>query len=87
MEDIYIPAERTLIEGGDFETVRRTRSAFQDAMSAQFKNAVEESTGRRVIAFMSQNHANPDLAIEFFVLGDRFEESPAPIDPREAAQV
>jgi hypothetical protein len=29
---------------------------------------VEEATGRKVIAYMSQIHQNPDLAVEIFVL-------------------
>jgi uncharacterized protein YbcI len=29
---------------------------------------VEEQLGRKVIAFMSQNHIDPDLAVEVFVL-------------------
>ncbi len=73
MEDIYIAAERTLIESGRFAAVRETRSAFQDAMALQFTAAVEEATGRRVRAFLSQNHANPDIAIECFFLGEKFD--------------
>jgi uncharacterized protein YbcI len=30
--------------------------------------AVEEAMGRKVIAFMSQNHIDPDLAVEIFIL-------------------
>lgn len=30
--------------------------------------AVEELLGRRVIAFLSDNHIDPDVAIESFVL-------------------
>ena len=37
-------------------------------MSANFRSAVEEATGRRVIAFMSQVHFDPDMAAEVFVL-------------------
>ncbi len=74
MEDIYISAERTLIDAGRDDAVRETRSAFQDAMRPQFTAAVEEMTGRRVVAFMSQNHVNPDLAVEFFQLGDAIED-------------
>jgi uncharacterized protein YbcI len=29
---------------------------------------VEELTGRTVVGFMSDNHANPDLGVEVFVL-------------------
>jgi hypothetical protein len=74
LEDIYIAAERTLIDRGRFAAVLETRSAFQDAMAPQFKAAVEQETGRRVIAFTSQSHANPDLAVEFFLLGGAVDE-------------
>ncbi len=84
MEDIYISAERTLIDSGRFEAVQQTRSAFQDAIAPQFKAAVEELTGRSVIAFMSQNHANPDLSVEFFKLGTPLEDTRAAATERPA---
>jgi uncharacterized protein YbcI len=34
----------------------------------QFCEAVEQRTGRKVIAFMSQVHFDPDMAAEIFVL-------------------
>jgi uncharacterized protein YbcI len=48
--------------------VREVRSAVQDAVADRFTAAVEAATGRRVIAFMSQAHVDPDLAIEVFFL-------------------
>ena len=30
--------------------------------------AVEEHTGRKVIAFLSDNHIDPDIGVETFVL-------------------
>jgi uncharacterized protein YbcI len=68
LEDIYTPAERTLIDAGDWETVKATRQAFQLAMREAFSEAVEAIMGRKVIAFMSQVHVDPDLAAEIFVL-------------------
>jgi uncharacterized protein YbcI len=68
LDDIYTPVERTLIEAGRREAVRETRNIFQDAMGPRFRDAVEEATGRRVIAFMSQVHFDPDMAAEVFVL-------------------
>ena len=68
LEDIYTPVERTLIDAGQHDEVRRTRQAFQDAMRDPFASAIEEVTGRKVIAFMSQVHFDPDLAAETFVL-------------------
>ena len=68
MEDIYPPVERPLIAAGQQEEVKRTRQLFQMAMGPRFSEAVEEITGRSVIAFMSQVHFDPDLSLEFFVL-------------------
>src|SRR5689334_5712242 len=77
LEDIYTPVERTLIEAGRREAVRETRNIFQDAMGPRFSGAVENATGRRVIAFMSQVHFDPDMAAEVFVLEPQ-EEDRAP---------
>jgi uncharacterized protein YbcI len=77
LEDIYTPVERTLIEAGRTDTVRETRNTFQDAMGPKFREAVEEATGRTVVAFMSQVHFEPDMAAEVFVLEPQ-EEDRAP---------
>jgi uncharacterized protein YbcI len=68
LDDIYTTVERTLIDTGQYETVRETRLAFQRAMEDKFVAAVEEITGRKVIAFLSQVHFNPDISQETFVL-------------------
>jgi uncharacterized protein YbcI len=68
LEDIYTTAERTLIDAGHFDTVQASRHAFQLTLEAAFSKAVEEITGRRVVAFMSQVHMGPDVAAEIFVL-------------------
>lgn len=68
LEDIYTPVERTLIESNRRDAVRETRNIFQDAMRPKFTQAVEEATGRTVIAFMSQVTFDPDMAAEVFVL-------------------
>ena len=68
LEDIYTPVERTLVAAGRADNVRDTRQAFQDAMSELFREVVTKATGRRVVAFMSQVHTDPDMAAEIFVL-------------------
>jgi uncharacterized protein YbcI len=68
LEDIYTPLERTLIDAGREESVKNTRQEFQQTMRDAFTKAVEEATGREVIAFMSQVHFDPDMAAEVFVL-------------------
>jgi uncharacterized protein YbcI len=74
LEDIYTPVERTLLDANQHEDVKRTRQVFQMAMRQRFVDAVEQITGRKVIAFMSQVHFDPDIAAEIFVL------EPAPSD-------
>jgi uncharacterized protein YbcI len=68
LEDVYTRIERTLIDSGEHDSVRETRLAFQRAMEEKFTNVVEEVMGRKVIAFLSQVHFNPDLSQETFVL-------------------
>ena len=68
LEDIYTTIERTLIDNGHFDQVRATRHTFQKAMSSAFSEAVEAITGRRVVAFMSEVHHDPDVAAEIFIL-------------------
>ena len=68
LEDIYTKAERTLIEAGSFAVVHESREAFQSAMEVRFSESVQEITGRRVKAFLSQVRADPDIAVEAFWL-------------------
>jgi uncharacterized protein YbcI len=60
--------EKTLFNGGKADTVRTMRAAFQDAVADRFTGSIEELTGQKVTAFMSQAHVDPDLAIEVFFL-------------------
>jgi len=64
----FTTVERTLIEEKDVEAVLQVRRSFQRAMERHFTAVVEEALGRKVIAYMSQIHEDPDLAVELFVL-------------------
>jgi hypothetical protein len=44
------------------------RKAFQGTVRHDLINRVEEILGRKVIAFMSDNHIDPDVAVDVFVL-------------------
>jgi uncharacterized protein YbcI len=68
LEDIYTAVERTLLDAGENEQVKNTRQSFQMAMRDRFSGSVEEISGRKVVAFMSQVHFDPDMAAEIFVL-------------------
>lgn len=61
-------AEQTLIAHGEADSVRDARRLAQRAMTEEMVAAVERLTGRRVVAFMADNHLEPDMAIEVFML-------------------
>ncbi len=66
--DTLTRGERRLVESGKEERVLLLRHDFQLAMRDDLVKAVEDATDRKVIAFMSQNHIDPDMAAEIFVL-------------------
>jgi uncharacterized protein YbcI len=68
LSDIFTTVEKTLIDVGRGDHVRETRHVFQLAMEKKFCEAVEAITGRRVRAFLSQTHIDPDVAVEVFLL-------------------
>ena len=77
MHDTLTKAERSLAEDGKRDEVLFTRSSLQSTMRNDMVAAVEQILSRRVVAFLSSNHIDPDLACEVFVL------APAPDDPNE----
>jgi uncharacterized protein YbcI len=64
----FTTVERTLIEQGNADAVHDIRLSFQRAMEGEFTKVVEHATRRNVIAYMSQIHDDPDIAVEVFVL-------------------
>jgi uncharacterized protein YbcI len=77
----FTPIERTLIEKGSADAVHEMRRNFQAAMREEFSAVVEKETGRKVVAYMSQIHSDPDIAVEVFVL----EPDQAPLLDQQAA--
>ena len=68
VQDALTRGERTLVEAGYSEDVMLTRRRFQEVMRPEATKMVEQLTGRTVVGFMSDNHANPDLGVEVFIL-------------------
>ena len=68
LEGGFTTVERTLIGEGEAAAVHDIRRSFQKAMEGEFTRVVESATQRKVIAYMSQIHHDPDLAVEVFVL-------------------
>jgi uncharacterized protein YbcI len=62
------------VRNGERELVLQSRRAYQRTMGAELIASVEEITGRRVRAFLSDNHIDPDYAVESFVLAHESDE-------------
>ena len=67
LEEVFTPAEKTLIRAGNSEQVKATRDAFQAAVEPQFREVVESATGRQVRAFVSVVNTEVDAAFEIFL--------------------
>jgi uncharacterized protein YbcI len=78
MGDTLTKGERSLARDGKDDLVLQVRQNFQRTMREDLTEGVERLTGRRVVAFMSDNHIDPDMACEVFVL-----EPPADSEPRD----
>src|SRR5690348_9397555 len=68
LQDSLTIGEQTLANAGEGQAVLDLRRRWQRVMQADVSGEVERLTGRKVIGFMSDNHIDPDLAVEVFVL-------------------
>jgi uncharacterized protein YbcI len=68
LADTLTRGERKLVESGRSDRVLQLRHDYQLTMRDDLVAIVERQLDRKVIAFMSQNHIDPDLAVEVFVL-------------------
>ena len=68
LQNSLTTGERYLAGNDHAEQVLAMRRAYQAAIRANCVDAIEQLTNRTVIAFMSANHIDPDLAAEVFVL-------------------
>jgi uncharacterized protein YbcI len=68
LADTLTKSERRLVQAGEQAIVLEHRSTMQKIMRADAVAAVESLSGRTVTAFMSNNHIDPDVAVETFVL-------------------
>jgi uncharacterized protein YbcI len=66
--DTLTQPERTLADAGYEEHVLSNRRLLQDVMRPHLVIEIEKLTGRKVVAFLSDNHIGPDVAVESFVL-------------------
>jgi uncharacterized protein YbcI len=68
LADILTRGERRLVETGKATRVLELRHDYQTVMRDDLIRLVEDELDRKVIAFMSDNHIDPDMAVEVFVL-------------------
>ena len=68
LEDTLTPIERTLVAIGELQRLRDIRMLFQHTAEDTFRSAVEDITGRKVVAFSSGFDTRADVATEVFLL-------------------
>jgi uncharacterized protein YbcI len=68
LSDGFTAIERTMVEGGEPNRVLEMRRDFQRMMKERYSAMIEQLTGRKVLAFLSQAHIEPDLTIEMFLM-------------------
>jgi uncharacterized protein YbcI len=71
MLGVLTRAEQNLVSYQEGEAVLAMRRLSQRAMAEELKAAVAQITGRKVLAFMSDNHLDPDMAVQVFILEPR----------------
>jgi uncharacterized protein YbcI len=68
LSDGFTAIERTMMEGGEPDRVLDMRRDFQRMMKERYSEMIERLTGRKVLAFLSQAHVQPDLTVEIFLM-------------------
>jgi uncharacterized protein YbcI len=81
LQDSLTRGERVLADAGEGQAVLDLRRRWQRVMQVDVSGEIERLTGRRVIGFMSDNHIDPDLAVEVFVLEPVDTRSPSEASP------
>jgi uncharacterized protein YbcI len=64
----FTPLEQTIMDSGEPQRVIDMREDFQRVMAKRYRDAIEELTGRKVRAFLSQAHVDPDITMEIFFM-------------------
>src|SRR3954463_495313 len=70
LEESFTRAEKTLVERGEREAIQHIRRRFQQQMADNFTSVVEQATGRKVRAFLSETNVEHDVSVETFLLAD-----------------
>jgi len=68
MHGVLTNAEKALAKTDRAPVVKNIRQLLYDTLEADSRAAVERLTGHKVVAFISGNHLDPDIATELFIL-------------------
>jgi uncharacterized protein YbcI len=68
LTDGFLAIERTMVAGGEQDLVLEMRRDFQSLMKQRYSEMIEDLTGRKVLAFLSQAHIEPDLTVAMFLM-------------------
>ena len=69
----FTPLEKTIMDSGEPDRVVEMREDFQRVMAGRYKDAIERLTNRKVLAFLSQAHVEPDITMEIFFIDSPME--------------
>jgi uncharacterized protein YbcI len=64
----FTALEQTIMDSGEPDRVIAMREDFQRVMATLYRDTIERLTGRRVLAFLSQAHVEPDITMEVFFI-------------------
>jgi uncharacterized protein YbcI len=64
----FTALEQTIMDSGEPHRIVELREDFQRMMATRYKGTIEELTGRKVVAFLSQAHVEPDITMEIFFI-------------------
>jgi len=64
----FTAIEQTMVDTGSPERVVAMRREFQEMIGDRYRHLIENLSGRKVTAFLSQAHIEPDITIEAFLL-------------------
>jgi uncharacterized protein YbcI len=70
LEESFTRAEKTLAERGERDAIQNIRRRFQQHMADSFTSVVEQATGRKVRAFLSETDIDKDVSVEMFLLAE-----------------
>src|SRR6195952_4972919 len=76
----FTALEQTIMDSGEPDRVVDMRHDFQGMKAKRYTDTIEQLTGRRGLAFLSQAHVEPDITMEIFFID-------APLDGFGAVEI